>query len=87
MADTTLPEVHFLKSIIVAIVDNPNDVVIHRTIDELGVLLEVQVHADDTGKVIGKGGQTIRALRTLLRAFGSQLSGGLRVSLSLSPST
>ena len=48
---------------------------IEATQDELGVLLTVRVSDRDMGKLIGKGGQTVKALRTLLRIIGGNLSG------------
>lgn len=62
----------FLETIVKAIVDRPNDVVVDRTIDERGVLLTLKVHPEEMGKVIGKQGQTARALRTLLRIIGNK---------------
>ncbi len=54
------------------LVDHPNDVWVNRSIDEKGVLLELHVHPEDVGRVIGKGGATAFALRNLLRALGTR---------------
>ncbi|PWB38772.1 MAG: RNA-binding protein [Parcubacteria group bacterium] len=62
----------FLETIVKAIVDKPNEVVVERTIDERGVLLTLKVNPEEMGKVIGKQGQTARALRTLLRIIGNK---------------
>ena len=70
----------FLQYVIESIVDQTDQITITRTIDDLGVLLELSVATDDVGKVIGKSGNTIKALRTLLRACGSK-HGNLRVNL------
>ena len=43
----------FLEFVVKALVDNPNDVKIKRTVDEMGVLLTLDVNAADMGKVIG----------------------------------
>ena len=43
-----------------------------------GKVLEVRVHPDDLGKVIGRGGRTARALRTVMAALGGR---GIRVDL------
>jgi predicted RNA-binding protein YlqC (UPF0109 family) len=62
----------FLEYIVGAIVDNPDDVVINRTVDERGVLLELTVNPEDMGKIIGKAGATAKAIRTLLRVMGAK---------------
>lgn len=60
----------FLEFVIKHIVDNPEAVQVTRTVDEMGVLMTLDVHADDMGKVIGRNGNTAKALRTLLRVVG-----------------
>ena len=60
----------FLEFVIKHIVDNPEAVNVDRTVDEMGVLMTLDVHADDMGKVIGRNGNTAKALRTLLRVVG-----------------
>ncbi len=60
----------FLEALVKALVDNPNSVKINRTVDEMGVLLTLDVHADDMGKIIGRSGNTAKAIRTLLRVVG-----------------
>ena len=62
----------FLEVIIKAIVDNPNDVKIERKVDEMGVLLSLKVNPQDMGQVIGRMGQTAKAIRTLLRVVGAK---------------
>ena len=79
----TLPtDQNFIEYVVKAMVDHPDAVVIERKVDELGVLLELHVHPDDVGKVIGKEGQTIKSLRTLLRVVGAKDNGN-RVNLRL----
>lgn len=83
--DTTTPETlpgeAFLRYVLESIVDDKDQLVIASKIDELGVLLTVQVSERDMGKLIGKGGQTVKALRTLLRLLGS--SGSQRINLKI----
>ena len=71
----------FLDFVIKALVDNPNDVKITRTVDEMGVLLTLIVHRDDMGKVIGRSGNTAKAVRTLLRVVGMKYNA--RVNLKI----
>lgn len=76
------PEQAFLDYVIKAIVDHPDDVVITRTVDNLGVLLTLTVHPDDMGKVIGKGGKfATGAIRPLLHVVG--MKHNARVSLKI----
>lgn len=65
-------ELQFLDQLIKLIVTNPNEVEITRTVDDLGVLITLKVSKDDMGRIIGKDGQTAKAIRTLLRVIGSR---------------
>ena len=60
-----------LDYLIRSLVDDPDSVSIVRTETTGGELFEVTVAADDVGKVIGRSGRIIKALRTLMRAAGS----------------
>lgn len=71
----------FLEMVVKALVENPNDVVVERNIDERGVLLTLKVNPGDMGKIIGKQGQTAKALRTLLRIVGNMNNS--RVNLKI----
>ena len=62
----------FVEYIVKALVGNPDDVQIERTIDEKGVLLMLTVNPEDLGRVIGKRGNTAQSIRTLLRALGTK---------------
>jgi predicted RNA-binding protein YlqC (UPF0109 family) len=68
---TTIDQ-QFIEYIVKSLVGNPDAVVIQRTIDEKGVLLELTVDPQDLGRVIGKRGAGAQALRTLLRALGTK---------------
>lgn len=71
----------FLEYVVKALVDNPNDVKITRTVDEMGVLLTLTVHKDDMGKIIGRSGATAKAIRTILRVVG--MKNEARVNLKI----
>jgi predicted RNA-binding protein YlqC (UPF0109 family) len=79
--DTVLNDKEFVLFIVKSIVDNPNDVVVERTVDEMGVLLTLQVNPKDMGYVIGKSGSTAKAIRTLLRIVGARHNA--RVNLKI----
>ncbi|MGA1048743.1 MAG: KH domain-containing protein [Minisyncoccia bacterium] len=71
----------FVSYIVKSIVDNPNDVLIERTIDEMGVLITLKVNPSDMGYVIGKSGATAKAIRSLLRIVGAR--NNARVNLKI----
>lgn len=71
----------FLEALVKALVDHPDSVKINRTVDEMGVLLTLDVHADDMGKIIGRSGNTAKAIRTLLRVVG--MKHDARVNLKI----
>lgn len=71
----------FLEFVIKGLVENPDAVKITRTVDEMGVLLMLDLHPDDMGKVIGRSGNTAKAIRTLLRVVG--MKHNARVNLKI----
>ena len=60
----------FVEHIVKSLVNHPDDVVLERKIDEMGVLLTLKVNPADMALVIGKNGSTARAIRTLARIIG-----------------
>lgn len=71
----------FVEDVVKAIVDSPDKVKTDRTIDEMGVLIELTVDPSDMGKVIGKDGKTAKSIRTLLRVLGAK--NNARVNLKI----
>ena len=71
----------FLDYVIKALVDAPAEVKTARTVDEMGVLLTLEVGAADMGKIIGRQGNTAKAIRTLLRVVG--MKNNSRVNLKI----
>ncbi len=74
-------DAQFLEYVVKALVDNPNDVKIKRTVDEMGVLMNLDVNPADMGKIIGREGNTAKAIRTLLRVVG--MKNNARVNLKI----
>ena len=74
-------EQQFVEYIVKAIVEHPQDVKTEQTIDEMGTLVSLHVHAEDMGTIIGKEGRTAKALRTLLRVLGAK--NNARVNLKI----
>jgi len=62
----------FVEFVVKSLVDNPDDVRTERTVDEMGVLITLHINPADMGTVIGRMGQTAKALRTLLRVVGAK---------------
>lgn len=71
----------FLEFVVKGLVDHPEAVKVERTVDEMGVLLTLDVHAEDMGKIIGRSGNTAKAIRTLLRVVG--MKNNSRVNLKI----
>ncbi len=71
----------FLEYVIKALVDNPDAVKINRKVDEMGVLLTLDIDSADMGKIIGRSGNTAKAIRTLLRVVG--MKNNARVNLKI----
>jgi hypothetical protein len=71
----------FVEMVVKAIVDKPDAVSTKRSVDEMGVLVELTVDPEDMGKIIGKEGRTAKAVRTLLRVFGAK--NNARINLKI----
>lgn len=74
-------DVQFLEYIVKALVSHPEDVKIKRIVDEMGVLMTLDVNPDDMGKVIGRSGNTAKAVRILLRVVG--MKNNARINLKI----
>jgi predicted RNA-binding protein YlqC (UPF0109 family) len=68
-----------LEHLVKGIVDHPEDASVTERSTSRGDLLEVHVHPEDLGRVIGRNGRTAKALRTLVNA----LADGKRVRVEL----
>lgn len=58
-----------LEHLVKGIVDSPEDVEVASRNNRRGPVLEVRVHPDDLGRVIGRQGRTAKALRTVIDAL------------------
>jgi len=72
----------FLEFIIKNLVEKADAVKVSRKVDEMGVLLELTVDKDDMGRVIGKSGNTVNAVRSLLRVIGSKENARLNLKIT-----
>jgi uncharacterized protein len=79
--DTQGADRDFVEHVVKQLVSDPDSVTVVRTVDEMGVLITLEVSKEDMGKIIGKNGQTAKALRVLLRVIGSK--NNARVNLKI----
>lgn len=71
----------FLEFIVKTIASFPDDVKVERKVDEMGVLLTLSINPADMGYIIGKQGQTAKAIRTLLKIVGAK--NNARINLKI----
>jgi predicted RNA-binding protein YlqC (UPF0109 family) len=71
----------YLETLVKGLVDNPDDVKVTKTIDEMGVLMTLDVNQKDMGQIIGRKGATAKAIRTLLRVAG--MKNNARVNMKI----
>jgi predicted RNA-binding protein YlqC (UPF0109 family) len=64
-----------------SLVDDPSQVYVSEIEGESSVILELRVGPEDMGRVIGKGGRTVNAMRTLVRVLAAKQ--GKRVTLEI----
>lgn len=73
---------NFLETIVKGIVENPDDVAVKKTVDDMGVLLTLDVNPADMGQVIGRQGATAKAIRTLVRVCGMKSQARVNVRIN-----
>ena len=61
----------YLYSIIKPLVAFPDFIIIDDKTDDRGILLSINLHKDDMGRIIGKHGDTIRGIRNIIRQYGA----------------
>lgn len=81
MTEEKYTDQEFVEFVSKLLVDHPEDVKVERRIDEMGVLITLDVNAQDMGMIIGRDGATAKALRTLLRVIGARHNA--RVNLKI----
>jgi predicted RNA-binding protein YlqC (UPF0109 family) len=68
-----------LTHLVGKIVDHPDEVSVTSVTSQRGEVLEIRVHPNDLGRVIGRSGRTAKALRTVVSA----LAGNRRVRVDV----
>lgn len=71
----------FVEYIVKNLVENPDSVKVECFEGERGMIVEIRVHSDDVGKVVGKRGSTINAIRTISMMVCARLGRKVRVEL------
>ena len=71
----------FVEYVVKSIVGQPDKVSVVRTVDSMGVLITLQVAKEDMGKVIGRSGQTAKAIRILLRVIGAKTNSRINMKI------
>jgi predicted RNA-binding protein YlqC (UPF0109 family) len=74
-------EVEYLLKILRPLVTCPDELSVNKITDERGVLLTVLVSDIDAPVIIGKQGQFAKALRTILRTYGSKIDALLHIKI------
>ncbi|MCD6119720.1 KH domain-containing protein [bacterium] len=70
-----------LVALVTKIVDHPDEVVVTEVEGERAAILELRVHESDVGKVIGRDGRIINALRTLVKAAAGRENKRITIEL------
>ena len=70
-----------VEAIAKALVDNPDEVQVHAVEGEQVTVLELRVHPEDLGKVIGRQGRTAKSIRTILGAAGMKIRKRLTLEI------
>lgn len=79
---TNMPIDAYLAQIILPLCHKPDAVKIAASTDQMGVLLTVTVDKADMGVVIGKSGETAKAIRHLVRIAGIKASARVSVKIN-----
>ena len=70
-----------VEAIAKALVDHPENVQVRSVDGEQVTVLELRVHPDDLGKVIGRQGRTAKSMRTILAAAGMKIRKRLTLEI------
>jgi uncharacterized protein len=70
-----------VEAIAKALVDHPDDVKVRSVDGEQVTVLELRVHPEDLGKVIGRQGRTAKSIRTILGAAGMKIKKRLTLEI------
>lgn len=77
-----MPIQDYLLQVIYPLLSQPESATVITSNDDMGILLTVNVHKDDMGSVIGKLGETAKAIRHLVRVAGIKQNARVSVKIS-----
>lgn len=77
----TVDTEELVRYLVRSLVEHPDDVSVTRSGTETSATYQITVHPDDTGKIIGRGGRVIKAIRVLVRAVASTDGGDATVDV------
>lgn len=75
----------YVRAIVEPIIESPSELKVTTTKDDMGVLISIDVLSTDMGSLIGRNGDTAKAIRHLMRSFGSRHNA--RISLKINEPT
>lgn len=70
-----------IESIVISLVDHPEDIIVQETEEETKMVYHLTVHENDVGKVIGKNGRIAKAIRTVV--YAAKTDGKKRIYLDI----
>ncbi len=73
--------IDFIRYILEQFCENKEAIVLDHKKDDLGILITIQIAESDMGRLIGKQGQTISSIRTLIRVIGAR--GNERINIKV----
>lgn len=74
-------EESYCHALIEPLIEYPEKFTVDRTVDEIGTLLTLNLAREDTGKIIGRQGETARSIRHILMCFGARRR--IRISMKI----
>ena len=82
MSDQTVDLAGLVRTLVEPIVEFKDDLEINETVGDNGdALVEIRVNEEDIGKVIGRQGRVIKAIRTIARAAATRVDQHVDVEL------
>jgi predicted RNA-binding protein YlqC (UPF0109 family) len=72
---------NFVEYLLVRLVDHPDELSVEEETTAEGLVIHIKVHANDMGRVIGKGGKIIKAVRKLVQVKAAKDDLRVRVVL------
>ncbi len=71
-----------VEFLVKSLADHPDEVLLEEHGDEESISLELKIASDDVGRIIGKNGNTINAIRTVLQAAAASHKKRARLEIA-----